>query len=72
MDALENEIKRTLRQVGEFMEWEYPIPPWLQKKADGIELMQTDMERGVTMLMDGMYDERDRYDAILEGHDATP
>ena len=58
MPILNSTFETTLVQVDEFQKTGQPRPTWLQRKVDAIYLSETDPERGLAMLIDGLRDEK--------------
>ena len=43
-----------------------PVPAFLQKEIDGINLTATNRNQGLATLIAGLHDERDHIDKLLE------
>ena len=61
-----NMISKIMEDYSNRMKNERQVPPFLQKQIEGIWLANEDFDRGVTLLIDGLQDERDWIDNRLE------
>jgi len=61
-----NVITRIMENYSDRMKNDREVPPFLQKQIDGIWLAGEDFDRGVTLIIDGLYDERNYIDTLLE------
>ena len=43
------------------------LPAWLQKQKDGIYLMESDLHRGMALFTEGLRDEADHLEGLLNG-----
>jgi len=59
-------IKRIMETYSDRMKNDREVPEFLQKQIEGIWLASEDFDRGVTLLIDGLQDERDFIDNRLE------
>ena len=51
-------FEQVITHVRQYQNTATPRPAWLQKQVDAVYLSDTDPERGLAMLIDGMQDER--------------
>lgn len=66
-EAFHRIISDTTRHYADMRQCGQPIPSWLQKQVDAIYKMETDPQRGMAMLAEGLQDEHKRLTELLYG-----
>ena len=61
-----NVITKIMEDYSRRMKNDREVPEFLQKQIEGIWLASEDFDRGVTLIIDGLQDERDFIDNRLE------
>jgi len=62
----EDPMDKAMRNYASYKNRGVPVPAWLQKQVDAIMVMETDSVRGMAMFIDGLQDERDYLDELME------
>ena len=60
-----NVITRIMTTYSDMMKNDREVPPFLQKQMEAVWLSKEDPERGLMLLLDGMRDEMDYLDELI-------
>lgn len=52
-------LDRVVTKVERYADAGRALPPWLKKQAKAVQLVGTDFDRGLALLIDGLQEERD-------------
>ena len=67
MKKLSEIIGRSVSKIISFHATGRELPAWLQKQQDGIYQIETDPARGIAILKEGLQDEADHLEGLLNG-----